>query len=170
MKRLFCLMVLTAPLVGPVAALAADDPDAAFYKNAAEAGIFEVDAGNLAQEKGTSQAVKDFGAKMVKDHTAAADKLKALAATKNVSLPSSAGVGQIATKTKLEVLSGDTFDKSYIKSQVSAHRSAIALFKKESTTGQDADAKAFATQTLPTLHEHLKMIDAIAAKAGVSTK
>src|SRR5271154_5908237 len=103
MKKLFALILLAAPL----AALADANPDASFYKHAAEGGMFEVDAGTLAQEKGSTQKVKDFGAMMVKDHSAANDKLKALAASKNVTLPSSSGVTQMAAKAKLELLSGD---------------------------------------------------------------
>jgi putative membrane protein len=166
MKRLWISLMLVAPVL----VWAASSPDESFYKNAAEGGIFEVDAGKLAQDKGNSQQVKDFGAMMVKDHSAANEKLKALAAAKNVDLPTSASVSQIATKAKLEVLSGDTFDNSYIMSQLKAHRTTIALFRKEIASGQDADAKAFATATLPTLRAHLKAIDSIAANAGVSTK
>jgi putative membrane protein len=163
MKRLLALLVLAAPLIAM-----ADSPDATFYKKAAEGGISEVEAGNLAQSKGDSQKVKDFGARMVKDHTAANDKLKALASSKNIDLPTSSSVGQMATKAKLEVLSGDTFDKSYIKDQVKAHQQTIALFRKEIASGQDPDAKAFAKATLPTLRSHLKAIDSIAADAGVT--
>ncbi len=166
MKRLLPLLLLAAPTI----LLAASNPDASFYKKAAEGGIFEVDAGNLAQQKGASQPVKDFGAMMVKDHSAANDKLKALAASKSIDLPSSAGVGQMATKAKLEVLSGNTFDKSYIKSQIAAHRDTAALLRKEISSGQDADAKAFAAATLPTVRAHLKSIVAMAGEAGVSTK
>jgi putative membrane protein len=166
MKSMLAALMLAAPFT----VLAASNPDATFYKNAAEGGISEVEAGKLAQDKGSSQKVKDFGAMMVTDHSAANDKLKSLAASKDVSLPSSSSVSQMATKAKLDVLSGDTFDKSYIKGQVKAHRETIALFKKESTTGQDPEAKAFATATLPTLRTHLKAITAIAADAGVSTK
>jgi putative membrane protein len=165
MKSLFVALIMAAPL----AALAASNPDAAFFKSAAEGGISEVEAGKLAQDKGSSQKVKDFGAMMVSDHSAANEKLKSLAASKDVSLPSSSSVAQMAGKAKLEVLSGDTFDKSYIKGQLKAHRQTIALFKQESAAGQDADAKAFATATLPTLRSHLKAITAIATDAGVST-
>ena len=166
MKTMIAALMLAAPFT----VLAASNPDASFYKNAAEGGIFEVEAGKLAQDKGSSQKVKDFAAMMVTDHSAANDKLKTLAASKDVSLPSSSSVSQMATKGKLDVLSGDTFDKSYIKSQLKAHRQTIALFKKESTTGKDADAKAFASATLPTLHAHLKAVTALATDAGVSTK
>lgn len=162
MRNLAGVMALMA-LSG---AALADSVDAAFYKKAAEGGIFEVEAGNLAQQKGTSQSVKDFGAMMVKDHGAANEKLSSLAASKNIGLPTSASVPQMATETKLKVLSGGTFDKSYIKSQVKAHQATIALFKKEASSGEDPEAKAFASATLPTLRAHLKQINTMATEAG----
>ncbi len=167
MKRLIASILIAVPVL----AFGADkSPDAAFFKNAAEGGIAEVEAGNLAQSKGNSQAVKDFGAMMVKDHSAANDKLKAIAASENVTLPTSPSVSQMAMKTKLDVLSGDTFDKSYIKGQIKAHQDTAALFKKEIASGTDTQAKAFATATLPTVQAHLKKIRQIAAEAGVTAK
>ena len=153
----------------PVAAFAAN-PDAAFFKNAAEGGIAEVEAGHLAQDKGNSRQVKDFGAMMVKDHSAANDKLQALAASKTVVLPTTSSVEQMAAKAKLKVLSGETFDKSYVKGQISAHQDTIALFQKEISSGQDADAKAFASATLPTVRAHLQAITSIATAMGVAVK
>ena len=165
MNRLIYVLVLAMPVI---AASAAANPDSSFYKDAAEGGLAEVDMGNLAQQKGTNRSVQDFGAMMVKDHSAANDKLKAIAASKNVSLPTSASMGQMATETKLKALSGDTFDKSYIKGMIKDHETDIALFEKESASGQDPDAKAFAAATLPTLKTHLRKIKAIASAAGVN--
>jgi putative membrane protein len=167
MKRILGLVLCAMPF----AVFGADTtPDASFYKKAAEAGIAEVEAGNLASEKANDQKVKDFGAMMVKDHTAANDKLKGIASTKNVTLPTSASVGQMASEAKLKVLSGDTFDKSYIKGQVKAHRETIALLNKEIASGMDPDAQAFAKSVLPTVKSHLKAINALATAAGVKTK
>jgi len=166
MKGTFFALMLSLPMV----ALAASSPDASFYKGAAEGGMAEVDAGRLAQDKGNSQQVKDFGAMMVKDHSAANEKLQTLAASKSITLPTTASVGQMASKAKLDVLSGATFDKSYVKGQISAHRQTIALFRMEISSGQDADAKAFAVATLPTVKAHLKAITAIAADMGIKTK
>jgi putative membrane protein len=165
------IATLASTILVPVLALAADkNPDADFFKRAAQAGIAEVEAGKLARDKGSSQDVKDFGAMMVKDHTAASEKLKSIASSENVDLPGNSGVKNMASKAKLEVLSGDAFDKAYIKSQVTAHRQAVALFRKEAASGQDPQAKAFAAATLPTLKAHLKKIDEIAAHAGVTSK
>jgi putative membrane protein len=166
MKRILALAALVGPLAFAPLAFGADDPDATFYKKAAEGGLFEVETGNQAVKSSNNQQVKDFGQMLVTDHTAANDKLKAVADSKNISLPTSASIGQMAEKAKLDVLTGDTYDKSFISTQIKAHQKTIALFKKEIATGQDADAKAFASATLPTLRKHLKAAKAIAASEG----
>lgn len=155
-------------LLLPIAAFSAEIPDAKFYRDAAEGGLAEVAMGNLAQQKAQSPSVKEFGAQMVKDHSAANEKLKALAQSKNITLPGNPSVSEIEAKSKLQVLSGQSFDKSYIKGMIKDHEEDIAEFKKEATSGQDPDARAFANATLPTLEMHLKKIQAIAANAGVS--
>jgi putative membrane protein len=146
---------------------AADSPDSSFLKSAAEGGMAEVEMGQLAQQKASSQAVKDFGAMMVKDHSAANDKLKALAASKQVSLPSSPSMMQKASKTKLDMMSGDGFDKSYVKGMIDDHKDDIKEFQKEASEGKDPDARALASATLPMLQMHLKKIQEIAASAGI---
>jgi putative membrane protein len=130
----YALGLATLTLAFAVAARADDNPDASFYKKAAEGGLAEVELGQLAQQKSSSSAVKDFGAMMVKDHTAANQKLSAIAAHKNIDLPTSPSMGQMATKTKLDVLSGATFDKSYIKGMVEDHEEDIKEFQREAAS------------------------------------
>jgi putative membrane protein len=107
---------------------------------------------------------------MVKDHTEANQKLKSIASSENVELPSTSSASQIATKGKLEVLTGDAFDKAYIKGQIKAHRETAALFKTEIASGADSQAKSFAKETLPTVQAHLKKVEDIAAQSGVTEK
>jgi putative membrane protein len=165
MNKLLWMAVLTLPVM---ALAAPKSPDESFYKEAAEGGLAEVDQGNLAQEKGQGQDVKAFGAMMVHDHSAANDKLKALASSKGIDLPNSPSVGQMATIGKLKVLSGDTFDKSYIKGMVKDHQDDIAAFEKEAKNGKDPEARHFAAATLPTLKMHLSKIQSVAASNHVS--
>jgi putative membrane protein len=148
-------------------AAVADSPDSSFFKNAAEGGMSEVELGQLAQTKASNPAVKDFGAMMVKDHSAANVKLKALAASERVSLPDSPSMMEKASRTKLNMLSGDSFDKSYIKGMIDDHKEDINEFQKEVSEGKDPQAKAFASATLPTLQMHLQKIQSIAVSAGI---
>jgi putative membrane protein len=166
-KRTLVLLLALAPLT----VWGADkNPDEAFFKRAAEGGIAEVEAGKLAQSKSSNDAVKEFGAMMVTDHGAANTKLQSIAAAENVDLPSTSSAKQMASKAKLEILTGEAFDKAYIKNQIAAHQETVALFRKEIASGSDARAQAFAKETLPTIRAHLKKIEEIAAAAGVTTK
>jgi putative membrane protein len=160
------LLILACAL--PLVAYAADNPDSSFYKHAAEAGLAEVSDATLAAQSATDPKLKDFAAMMVKDHSAANDKLSALAGSKSITLPTSASIPQMATHEKLKLESGDTFDKSYIKGQISAHRATLRLLRKEIATGQDPDAQAFAKSVLPTVRGHLREINSIATAEGVT--
>lgn len=133
--------------------------DHTFMMKAAEGGLAEVQLGQLAQQNGQSQAVKDFGKRMVEDHSKANDQLKQVATQQNVSLPSSPSSHDEAEYNKLKKLNGDAFDKAYAKMMVSDHKKDIAEFQREANSGSNAEVKGFANQTLPTLQEHLKLAE-----------
>ena len=167
MNRLTWLAIAAVVSCFAAVSIAAENPDADFYKKAAEGGMAEVEMGKLAQHKSSNANVKDFGSMMVADHSTANEKLKAIAAKKNVKLPTSPSLAQMAAKTKLEVMTGATFDKSYIKGMVQDHQEDIQEFETEANSGKDPDAKAFAAASLPMLKAHLKKIQAVAAAQGV---
>ena len=133
------------------------NPDQSFFTQAAEGGLAEVDAGKLAQAKGSSPAVKEFGVQMVTDHGKANAKLKSIAASKQVMLPSQPNAEHQAMKKKLEGLNGPAFDAAYMQGQVSDHEKVAALLEQEAAGGKDAQAKTFAAETLPTVQMHLEM-------------
>jgi putative membrane protein len=130
--------------------------DATFVVNAADAGMTEVQLGQLAQQKGTRKDVKDYGAMMEKDHTAAGDKLKALATQKNITLPTSISPEMQKNVDDLQKKSGKDFDKAYISMMVDDHKKVISAFEDESKKGSDADIRSFADSTLHTLRHHLQ--------------
>jgi putative membrane protein len=129
--------------------------DAQFVVNTADAGMTEIQAGQLAEQMGVAKDVKAYGAMMVKDHTAAADKLKAIAASKNVTLPVALSPDAQNTVDDLQKKQGRDFDKAYIDQMISDHKKVISAFESESKNGSDADIRAFADATLPTLRHHL---------------
>jgi len=131
--------------------------DRAFVAEAAQGGLMEVAAGKLAAQRGLDPAVKEFGQKMVTDHTAANDKLKSLADSKQMLLPDSLSRDENDSLGKLEVLNGTDFDKTYSQMMVKDHNDDIREFEKEVKNGQDAAVKSFAENTLPTLRHHLML-------------
>lgn len=155
MKKLAALLLIS--VAASSMALAAS-PDKGFYVKAAKVGMAEVETGKLAQQKGSTEAVRSFGAKMVEDHTAANEKLMALAASKQVKLPKDMDFKHKIMAKSLGAKSGADFDKAYIKGQIADHKATIALFEREISSGKDAEAKAFATASLPVVKSHLTML------------
>jgi putative membrane protein len=145
-------------------------PDRAFAKEAAVGGMAEVEFGTLAKDKASNADVKQFGDRMVTDHGKANDELKQWAQKKNITLPTELDAKHKATKDRLSKLSGDTFDRAYMREMVSDHVKDVSAFKRESTSAHDPDLKAWAAKTLPTLEEHLKMARETQKKvAGTAT-
>jgi len=124
----------------------------------------EIELSKLALNKATNKEVKDFAQKMVTDHTKASNELKALAGKKKVTLPAELDPAQAAMATSMGRLSGAEIDKEYVDAMVEAHEKDVSLFKAQAENGTDADTKAFATKTLPTLQMHLNMIKGIQSK------
>jgi len=140
------------------------DTDSTFVKKAAQGGLAEVELGQLATQKASSEEVKKFGQRMVDDHSKANEQLKQVAAEKNIDVPQQLDAKDKATKARLEKLSGEQFDRAYMKYMVRDHQRDVAEFERESKIAKDPAIKNFAQQTLPTLKDHLKEAERIAPK------
>jgi len=138
--------------------------DRQFVDQAAQGGMAEVELGRLAEQKGATAEVRDFGKRMVTDHTKINDQLKQLATKEDVTLPQQLNAKDKMTKESLSKLSGEQFDKAYMKDMVKDHTADIQDFRKESTAAASPAVKNFASETLPTLESHLKEAKSIAPK------
>jgi putative membrane protein len=99
---------------------------------------------------------------MIDDHSKANDQLKQVAAAKHVTLPQSISAKDKAMKAQLEALSGDEFDRAYMEDMVKDHKQDVAEFQRASKSALDPQIKDWASQTLPTLQDHLKQAQTIA--------
>lgn len=131
------------------------EEDAQFLVNAAEINLEEIKLGQLAQQKSSIAHVKKLGKMMEDGHTKALADLTALAKTKMITIPTAATEKARDANEKLNGKSGKDFDESYSDMMVSGHKDAISIFEKAAAESSDADIKAWATATLPTLRTHL---------------
>jgi putative membrane protein len=143
----------------------AGGPEVSFLKMVASDGLAEVKLGELAGEKGGSAEVKEFGSMMVTDHGKANEELKPIASAKGVEVPAELDKKHQATHDKLAKLSGAEFDKAYISEMVKAHTKAVSEFEKAAKS-KDAEVKAFADKTLPTLRHHLEKAQSLSGAQG----
>lgn len=144
--------------------------DAMFMQRAAMSSMAEVAHGKQAQANGSSDDVRKFAQRMIDDHSKANEELKGLASKKGASLPAELDQKHQAMQQKLEKMKGAEFDRAYMQHMVQAHKEAVTLFQTEAKSGKDADARAWAEKTLPTVQEHLKMATEINAKVGKGAK
>jgi putative membrane protein len=138
--------------------------DKTFVMKAAQGGMTEVQLGQIAADKGSSPDVKDFGSKMVTDHGKANDELKSIATSKGLTIPDKLDAKHQAMVDKMNGMSGDAFDKAYVKAMVMDHKKDNVLFATEASSGKDSDIKAFAGKTDETVKMHLSMIQDIQSK------
>jgi putative membrane protein len=133
--------------------------DAEFAVSAADGGMLEVQLGKLAQSNGASEEVKRLGEMMVTDHSKANDELAALAAQKNITLPTALSESSQKKYNDLAEKTGKDFDEAYADFMVKDHKDDIDEFKKQAENGNDAELKAWAAGKVPTLEHHLQFAE-----------
>ena len=137
-----------------------------FVEQVSVANEFEIETSKLALEKSQNKGIKAFAQRMIDDHTKTGKELQSVLESSPSGLEAKEKLDNEHQKImdKLQSASTDNFNKQYIDVQTDAHKKAVSLFKDYAKNGDDAALKGFATQTLPTLQEHLEHIKRIKNK------
>jgi putative membrane protein len=143
--------------------------DEKFMMDAARGGMAEVRLAQIAQQKASSAEVKQYAQQLEQDHTKANEQLKTIAQERGVQLPTDLGPHQ-KTVDMLNNLSGEAFDRAYMKAQVKDHKKDIGEFRKASQNSMDSDLKTFASSTLPTLESHLSKAQTLTSQTGTRSR
>jgi putative membrane protein len=139
-----------------------DRPDEEnFIVKAASGGMMEVELGKLAQEKGQSERVKEFGSRMERDHSKANDELKNIAQQNNIQLPDSMLEKHREHVDELKELSGEEFDKAYMELMVEDHEEDVELFEDAAENYEIQEVRTWAEKTLSVLRDHNRLAEEI---------
>jgi len=142
--------------------------DTEFLKKANQGSVDEIDLAQLALKKSSDDDVKAFAQKMIDDHGKLLDDMKPFDMQAGVSIPEHPDAAGEATKLKLDVLTGKTFDKAYIKAMVEDHHKDLEAFIAEEKATSYPAFKDAVGKGEKVVHEHLEMIDQMAKKDGVA--
>lgn len=162
MKALLAAFVASIPAV----AWTASSHDDQFFYDAAESGIAEVSDANLAKKRSADHAIQKYADQILKDQTAANDKLQSLAVSESEDLPGHPGLKQRAQHTKLDLIDANSFDRQYVQGEIKTLRDAIMLYEQEAQSGKDPKARSYAEEMLPKLKSRLEDLRKVAAKIG----
>lgn len=144
--------------------------DQQFLDMAAQTDMLEAHLGQMAANQAASQDVKDYATMLVTDHTADYQQLTALATKDGLTVPTGLDAAHNKMIAPFEKLKGAAFDARYAHEMVAGHTEAIGVYTKESSAAQNADVKAYASATLPTLSKHLDAAKNLSKKPSPSTK
>jgi putative membrane protein len=133
----------------------ADMADAHFAKGAAQGGMAEIQLGKLAADRGSNSVVKAFGERMVAQHGAVGDQLKAAAQQANIVLPITVSSKDQQIYDRLARLNGSDFDRVYADDMVRDHEQDLNEFQNEANNGKNSSIRTFAAQTVPMIQQHL---------------
>ena len=141
--------------------------DAAFIREAASANLMEVQLGQTAQVRATNSAVKQFGQRMVNDHTNLENQLATMAASNGLQLKQSLSSKHEDEVKRLNKLSGQPFDSAYMKLMVKAHQEDLAKFQSQSQSAKSLPVRNFAINALPVLQQHLSLATQVSSQVGL---
>jgi putative membrane protein len=168
LKRIF---LSTAALSFLAASLAfgqakVSETDANAMKKLAEANLGEIEAGKLAADKAQSAQVKQFGQRMVDDHSKMLDQVKQLARSKGVDLPGTPAMEERGRMLALRMKSGQDFDKEYMADMVKDHEKDVQETADLARQVSDPQLKSAIEQAHGKIQEHLAMAKQIAGSQG----
>jgi putative membrane protein len=153
------LALTAAGVAGATTAAAPSAQDRAWMVAAHQSNLTEIAAGQAAQQKATTNVVKEHGQLFIRDHTRLDASLQTLAKSKGVTLPSTPNAQQRATLASVSAKSGSAFDSAWLASQLAGHRQSKAAGQTEIANGSDAQVVAAAKAAAPVIQSHLTMLE-----------
>lgn len=143
-----------------------DNKNMSFMQKAYSGGMMEVELGRLAQHNASSDKVKQFGERIIVDHTQANKELKTIAQKNNINLSDKMLTENQSMYDQLAKFRGSEFDKQYMNKMVEDHKADISEFEQSSGTETNKEIHQWIINTLPILRQHLKLAQEILAKMG----
>ena len=140
-----------------------------FVTKAAHGGMFEVQSSEIAVERTKREDVKPIAQKMIQDHGKANEDLKRVAGEVGATLPARLDNKHQSLIDKLRSAGAQSFDRTYIDAQMQAHKEAVSLFGNYARSGDNAELKKLAADTLPVLQEHERSVEALHNASSAAT-
>jgi putative membrane protein len=142
--------------------------DTKFLDKANQGSVDEIELAQVALKKSNSDDVKAFAQKMIDDHTTLINNMQPFDNQAGIKPPAHPDAATEALKLKLDVLSGQTFDKAYIKAMVEDHHKDLEEFMAEEKATAYPAFKDAVKQGEQVVRDHLKIIDGLAKKNGIA--
>jgi putative membrane protein len=142
--------------------------DQAFVRKTLEDNQAQIQMGQLAAQKSSSDDVKQFGEKMTQIHEQLSDQMKPVARKLGVSEPKEPSKKEKQEIEEMQSLSGADFDAAFIKAMMREQQSDLKDFKSEAQSAQDPAVQQLAKLDAPVLSQHLQILEQLALAHNVT--
>lgn len=143
------------------------DKDKTFLKDSTEDHLAEIKMAEMTVRTTKNPTVKAFAEQMIKDHNALIAGSKPVAVKAGVTPPTTTSAKAEAEYLKLKALTGETYDKSYVKTMVADHHEDLDKVKQENASTANPDMKKLTAHAANVIAGHSQKIDTIASSMGV---
>jgi putative membrane protein len=131
--------------------------DEQWLKMSAAGDQFEIAGGKVAQQRSTTQGIRDLGARLVKDHSTSASDGRKLARRLGITLPTKPTSTQQWELEAVAKFQGAEFDHWYALLEVRDHTDDISEARSAVTNSCNPSVRQMARTELPTLRKHLQL-------------
>ncbi len=157
-------LVAGASVAQAQGASGASSQDKQFLKDTERDSNFEIKTGQLAVQKSSSADVKQYANMLIQDHTKLKQETAAASRAAKVEAPSTTDTSfsDTASYTKLKLLSGNSFDESYIKSLVKGNADGLKEAKSEASDSTVPSIKKLAEHRVALEAKHTQKAEQLA--------
>ncbi|MEU5552343.1 DUF4142 domain-containing protein [Micromonospora sp. NPDC047793] len=170
-KRLGLLAALVLVGVAPAAAAQAaaqpSEQDTQYLQAVHQVNLYEIAAGELAQQKAENEQVKELAQQFVTDHTELDQSVQDVAGQLNVQLPNEPTPDQRTALDQLNNASGEEFDRLWVTQGLAGHLQAIQATQTEISQGTEPQVVQLAQTALPVLQAHYDALVTLAEELGI---
>lgn len=153
----------------PATTQAAVNADMPFVRHASSSNIMEIRLGQAAQTRGSNAAVKQFGQRMLDDHTRMQNQLTAVVRNTGVTFTPGLDAVHEQQVSRIERLSGAEFDRAYMQAMIQGHREDVSQFQTQSQSAHSTQVRNLTASSLPILQQHLSLAMQVGTQVGVDS-
>jgi putative membrane protein len=143
--------------------------DMTFIRHAGSANQMEIQLGQVAQSRASNSAVKQFGQRMVDDHTRMQNQLTAVVTNTGVSYQPTLEFRHQQLASRIQRLSGAEFDRAYMQAMIQAHQEDVQQFQTQSQSARSTQIRNLSSSSLPVLQQHLSLAVQVGSQVGADT-
>jgi putative membrane protein len=144
-------LCIAALLVGGAASAQAAPAEQSYVQRAQTINQAELALGQLAQQRGRSDEVKQMARTIVERHSALSAQLAELARARAIATANAPSPEDEQVHDRLAKLSGRSFDEAFEQAVTDAHQRELALHRGELERGGDAGLRGYAQSRVSAL-------------------